>query len=97
MGIAWENCAKLHPDIKLYLEDGQHPSEQGSYLTACVMYCTLFGKSPVGLPGKLTLKGVRLCNIPQAKAKTLQTIALETCKRLFTTPAGAGKKPEGRR
>lgn len=97
VGIAWENCAKLHPDIKLYLEDGQHPSEQGSYLTACVMYCTLFGKSPVGLPGKLTLKGVRLCNIPQAKAKTLQTIALETCKRLFTTPAGAGKKPEGRR
>lgn len=97
VGIAWENCSRRHPEIKLYLEDGQHPSEQGSYLTACVMYCTLFGKSPVGLPGKLTLKGVRLCNIPQARAKTLQTIAQDTCKRLFTTPASARKKPEGRR
>lgn len=61
------------------------------------MYCTLFGKSPVGLPGKLTLKGVRLCNIPQARAKALQTVARDTCRRLFAAPAGAGKKTEGRR
>ena len=44
VSIAWENCLKRHPGIQLYQPDGRHPTEEGSYLTACVIYFTLFGK-----------------------------------------------------
>lgn len=92
VGIAWEDCLKRHPGMPLYQPDGQHPTEEGSYLAACVMYCTLFGKSPLGLPAKLSLKGVRLCSLSAGKAGILQTVALDTCKRLFSAPAGV--RPE---
>ena len=88
VGIAWENCLKRHPGIALYQADGQHPTEAGRYLAACVMYCTLFGKSPLGLPAKLSLKGVRLCSLPADRAKILQTVARDTCKQLFSSSAG---------
>ena len=88
VGIAWENCLRRHPGIALYQADGQHPTEAGSYLAACVMYCTLFGKSPLGLPAKLSLKGVRLCSLPADRAKILQTVARDTCKQLFSSSVG---------
>lgn len=87
VGIAWENCLKRHPGIPLYQADGQHPTAEGSYLAACVMYCTLFGKSPAGLPGKLSLKGVTLCSISADRARKLQTVAMDTCRQLFAPPA----------
>lgn len=87
VGIAWENCLKRHPGIPLYQADGRHPTAEGSYLAACVMYCTLFGKSPAGLPGKLSLKGVILCSIPADRARKLQTVAMDTCRQLFSPPA----------
>lgn len=34
--------------IMLYDPDMSHPSYSGSYLTACAMYSTIFGKSPLG-------------------------------------------------
>lgn len=95
VGIAWEDCLKRHPGIPLYQTDGRHPTEEGSYLAACVMYCTLFGKSPVGLPGKLSLKGVRLCGLSADRARKLQTAALNTCRRLFAAPAGDRPGPAG--
>lgn len=87
VGIAWENCLKRHPGIALYEADGQHPTEEGSYLTACVMYCTLFGKSPLGLPSRLSLKGVQLCSLSTDRARKLQTVAMDTCRQLFAPPA----------
>lgn len=33
----------------LYQEDGSHPSPEGTYLVACVLYAVLTGESPVGL------------------------------------------------
>ena len=88
VGIAWENCLKRHPDIQLYQTDGRHPTEEGSYLTACVIYFTLFGKSPLGLPGRLSLKGTRLSNLPADRARILQTVARDTCRQLFSATAG---------
>ena len=35
----------------LYGPDGSHPSVAGGYLTAAVIYASLTGESPVGLPG----------------------------------------------
>jgi hypothetical protein len=34
----------------LFRADGSHPSPLGTYLAATVLYQTLYGKSPVGLP-----------------------------------------------
>lgn len=81
VGIAWENCLKRHPGIQLYQPDGRHPTEEGSYLAACVIYFTLFGKSPLGLPGSLSLKGTRLSNLPADRARILQTVARDTCRQ----------------
>ncbi|MCK6524260.1 hypothetical protein L6R49_22875 [Myxococcota bacterium] len=38
------------PFHALYIEDGSHPSERGTYLTACVIYASVTGLSPAGLP-----------------------------------------------
>lgn len=35
---------------KLFRDDGSHPSPVGTYIAATVLYQTLYGKSPVGLP-----------------------------------------------
>ncbi|MDP2317617.1 MAG: MYXO-CTERM sorting domain-containing protein [Pseudomonadota bacterium] len=37
------------PFAGLYVADGSHPSERGSYLAACVVYASVTGSSPVGL------------------------------------------------
>lgn len=49
VGLAWKHAMDNDPDslINLYSGDNSHPSLSGSYLTACVMYTTLFQKSPV--------------------------------------------------
>lgn len=48
-GIAFRRAQKILPDIQLYGEDGLHSSPAGAYLSACVMYATIFGKSPEGI------------------------------------------------
>lgn len=53
VGPAWAKARKLRPDLRLYDPDGSHPSNIGTYLTACVMYATLTGASPAGLPHRL--------------------------------------------
>ncbi|MBT3207606.1 MAG: hypothetical protein HN704_11825 [Bacteroidetes bacterium] len=50
VGLAWKHAMDNDPDslINLYSADFSHPALPGSYLTTCVMYATLFQKSPVG-------------------------------------------------
>lgn len=71
VGIAWLNVKKKYPNINLWANDDSHPSKEGSYLAACVMYASLFKKSPVGL--KYTF------NIPVKTAALLQKAANDTC------------------
>jgi hypothetical protein len=53
VGEAWSWVRENHPEIELYtnnMEDPYkevHPSREGSYLSACVFYVTLFGKSVI--------------------------------------------------
>lgn len=49
VGLAWFRALQSNPGLQLWQEDGSHPSEQGTYLAACVFYITLFNESPVGL------------------------------------------------
>jgi len=50
VGLAWKQAMDNDPDslINLFSADNSHPSVSGTYLTACVMYATLFRKSPLG-------------------------------------------------
>ncbi len=48
-GSAWWYSRTLDPGLGLYTADESHPNINGSYLTACVFYATMWRKSPVGL------------------------------------------------
>lgn len=47
--LAWARVQKDHPDIRLYDDDEEHPSLCGTYLTAAVLFATLWNQSPEGL------------------------------------------------
>ena len=48
VGTAFARCAHEHPEIDLYTPDFKHPNLKGSYLSALVIYGTLFNDSPMG-------------------------------------------------
>ena len=47
-GEAWRAAINEDPDLELYVGDGSHPNIAGSYLTACVIYATIYQKPTVG-------------------------------------------------
>ena len=77
VGEAWLAAQRIDPTTPLYAFDGLHPSVEGSYLAALVMYAVLYGKSPEGLPATLRLRaGSRLAVEPRV-AFVLQRAAAE--------------------
>jgi hypothetical protein len=68
VGNAWEMALSEHDQLVLHDADDSHPNAIGAYLTACVMYATIYGESPEGLPGWIG-------NISDAEARVLQSIA----------------------
>ena len=48
VGLAYANSTRIHPEIDLYTSDRRHPSKAGTYLSACVMFASVFQTSPVG-------------------------------------------------
>jgi hypothetical protein len=70
VGTAWEkNLSKPDP-LSLWMDDGSHPNEGGTYLAAAVLYASIFGQSPDSL---LYYGGVS-----QASAHRLQGLAADT-------------------
>lgn len=53
VGLAWQRARELRPGFPLYFPDGSHQSALGTYLSACVFYGVITGKTPVGLPNRL--------------------------------------------
>lgn len=51
--FSWIHSSETHNALfpALYAGDGSHPTLTGSYLTACVIYTTITGRSSQGLPG----------------------------------------------
>ena len=49
VGLAYKNSMKTYPEINLYHPDNRHPSKAGTYLSACVMFASIFQTSPVGI------------------------------------------------
>jgi hypothetical protein len=95
VGIAWGQVQKGHPEIELYASDGVNPSPAGSYLAACAIYATMFGRNPEGVPAKLGGRPVNhetgkvesetprfLVDLPPTQAKVLQQAAWAAKKLL---------------
>ena len=55
----------------LYDADGSHPSLQGSYLSACVLYATMTGESPVGSNDTVAINATVKLQLQQAAADTV--------------------------
>jgi len=83
VGPAWARCRAGHPEIELYQPDESHASPAGSYLGACCFFKVLTGESPVGLPGRIEVRGEALMNLDDATASSLQKTAEDTLKASF--------------
>jgi hypothetical protein len=46
VGYAWLTVWLQDPQLDLWQADGSHPTEQGTYLAACVFYAVIFRQSP---------------------------------------------------
>jgi|JI10StandDraft_1071094.scaffolds.fasta_scaffold45843_2 hypothetical protein len=66
-GEAWRKSIAQNPTLELYSSDQSHPSLEGSYLTACVFYETLFHKS--------VLSNTYTAGVSSINASFLQQIA----------------------
>lgn len=89
VGEAWRRWYIKHPGDPLHVKDMSHPTPEGTYLAACVIYSTLTGKKATGIP--VRLKGYPL-RIPASRARELQKTAATTLKNF--TPADYIKKHE---
>ncbi len=74
-GEAFDLGNKSHPEINLYTRDNRHPSEEGTYLAASVVFATLFGRSTEG--------NIGVGNIEPSVAIKLQKIADKTVSEFF--------------
>jgi len=70
VGEAWQAVRNLYPQINLWQADGSHPTEEGTYLAACVFYADIFQQSPEGLSYQ--------ANLPTETSHDLQKVATDT-------------------
>ena len=77
-GLAFEEAYRQRPDIKLHQDyDGSHPTLIGTYLAACTVYASVYGKSPVGNTYDYYGK------VSKEDAAFLQKVADETVKKFY--------------
>lgn len=76
IAAAWLAAWARDPNLRLYA-DGLHPSPQGAYLAALVIYSRLLGASPLGLPAVLELRSGSVISIAPQDAAVLQAAAAE--------------------
>ncbi len=48
VGLVWSRLRLKYPEINLYDADEAHPNKNGSYLSACTFYCSIFKESVSG-------------------------------------------------
>ena len=68
VGNAWESALKVEKKPALHIADKKHPTATGTYLAACVIYATIYGRNPEGLPGSIG-------KLTDEEARPLQVIA----------------------
>jgi hypothetical protein len=80
VGAAWKRALERDSDLRLHAPDGRHADPPGSYLAACVFYALFCDADPTGLPGKISVEGKTVVDLPNDRASFLQTVAHETVK-----------------
>ena len=51
-GLVWQQVRSLRPDLDLFFDD-KHPTQEGTYLNALLIYKTLTGRSVAEMPDRL--------------------------------------------
>ena len=74
-GEAFHALNQTHPEIDLYTPDMRHPSAEGTYLAAAVVFGTLFKKKTEG--------NKNIMNLNPEDALKIQKIADKTVKNFF--------------
>ena len=103
-GLAYGRSLKERPELNLFAPDGIHGNGYGFYLTMCVLYATLFDRSPVALPYRLddVAKRAQLLaywglpagwTMTEADAAFLQKVAWDTVTEYKGREAGVSQKP----
>ncbi len=78
VGLAFEEAYRRKPDMKLHKDyDGSHPELIGTYLAACTVYASIYGRSPVG--NSYDYFG----RIDKDTASFLQQVAADTVKAFY--------------
>ena len=77
VGPAYAEAYHERPELQLQSFDGNHPTVAGQYLSACVVYATLYGRSPVGNPYNSNGE------IDDSTRLFLQKVALDTVNKFF--------------
>lgn len=78
VGLAFEEAYRRRPGMKLHKDfDGSHPELIGTYLAACTVYASVYGKSPVGNSYDYFGK------IDKDTAAFLQQVAADTVKKFY--------------
>jgi hypothetical protein len=72
VGLAWQRVLEERPDLDLFAPDREHPSMPGTFLAINVVYATVFGESPIGLPY------LPSDSVSEADAAFLQRVAWNT-------------------
>ncbi|EAU64753.1 hypothetical protein STIAU_0412 [Stigmatella aurantiaca DW4/3-1] len=66
-GVAWERVRRERPELALYDEDGSHPAPAGTYLSACVLFSSIFRQPCPDVP-------VPFAPVPGDLARYLQRV-----------------------
>lgn len=83
VGLAWRSALAGKPTLRLYADDGVHPTPAGTYLAACVFYHTLHGAgAPVrSAPWKSSAPAWPLrWTLTDGDAAYLERVAAETVR-----------------
>src|SRR3954470_88233 len=75
-GLAFAKAISKRPELEFYQPDKRHPSAIGTYLAACTIYASIYGKSPVGNPS-------RALGVDEKMAAFLQEVAWETVQEYY--------------
>jgi hypothetical protein len=75
VGLAFAEINENFPEINLYTSDLRHPSKEGTYLAACVLYASIYKMNPEGNKVKF--------NIDSKTRKTLQKVAWITHQNFY--------------
>ncbi len=78
VGAAFERAYRERPPIRLHESfDGTHPNMLGTYLAACVVYQSIYGRSVIGIDYDY------FGEVPSDSAAFLQRVADETVREFF--------------